>query len=96
MNGTRVGIRELKNNLSKYMRQVKRGETVLITEHGTPIARIISEGISLEARMSGLITAGVISWNEKKLPPRKPVTINRGPRLVSSLVSEERNVNYLS
>lgn len=91
-----VGIRELKNNLSKYMRLVKMGETVLITERGKAIGRIISEGVSLEARLHGLVAAGVLSWNGKNLPTRKPVAINRGQRLVSDLVSEDRNVNYLS
>ena len=55
-----------------------------------------NEGISLETRLRELITAGVIRWNGKKLPPKKPVAINRSPRLASKLVSKERNVNYLS
>jgi prevent-host-death family protein len=38
-----VGIRELRNNLSRYLDRVKAGETVTITEHGRPIARV--EGI---------------------------------------------------
>ena len=95
MHTASVGIRELKNNLSKYMRLVKMGETVLITERGKAIGRIISEGVSLEARLHGLAAAGVISWNGKKLPPRKPMIINRGPRLASDIVSENRDVSYL-
>jgi len=35
-----VGIRELKNNLSKYLHLVKSGETVIITEHEQVIAEI--------------------------------------------------------
>jgi len=38
-----VGIRELRNNLRRCLDRVKAGETVTITEHGRPIARI--EGI---------------------------------------------------
>lgn len=30
----RVGTRELKNKLSEYMRRVKAGETITVTEHG--------------------------------------------------------------
>ncbi len=95
MSDSSVGIRELKNNLSKYMRLVKRGETILITEHGRSIGRIIPEGVSLEARLQGLIAAGVIHWNKKKLTPRRPVAINRGVRLASDIVSEDRDVTYL-
>lgn len=43
-----VGIRELKARLSEYLRQVKAGETVIITEHGRPIGRIVPEPESLE------------------------------------------------
>lgn len=35
-----VGVRELKNRLSEYLRLVKRGEQVLVTEHGVVIAEL--------------------------------------------------------
>lgn len=35
-----VGIRELKNNLSRYLRRVQAGERVLITDRGTPVAEL--------------------------------------------------------
>ena len=41
MTQTTVGIRELKARLSVYMQQVKAGATVVITERGKPIARIV-------------------------------------------------------
>jgi prevent-host-death family protein len=36
-----AGIKELKNNLSRYLSQVKNGEDILITERGKAIARIL-------------------------------------------------------
>ena len=36
----RVAVTELKNQLSRYLRLVKQGETVEIVEHAVPIARI--------------------------------------------------------
>ena len=36
-----MGVRELKNGLSRALRQVQEGETVEVTDHGRPIARII-------------------------------------------------------
>lgn len=36
----RLGIRELKDGLSRALRQVQDGETVEVTDHGRPIARI--------------------------------------------------------
>lgn len=39
-----AGIKDTKNNLSRYLAQVKDGEEVLITDHGKVVARIIKEG----------------------------------------------------
>lgn len=36
-----VGIRELKTNLSKYLKRVKAGDELLISERGNTIAQII-------------------------------------------------------
>lgn len=36
----RVGIRELRQNLSVYLRRVEAGETLEVTEHGHPMARL--------------------------------------------------------
>ena len=35
-----VGVRDLKNQLSRYLQYVKDGEKVIITEHDTIIAQI--------------------------------------------------------
>jgi prevent-host-death family protein len=45
----RVGVRELRQNLSVYLDRVKSGETLEVTEHGHPVARL---GPNLPARMS--------------------------------------------
>ncbi|MCL2480108.1 MAG: type II toxin-antitoxin system prevent-host-death family antitoxin [Spirochaetaceae bacterium] len=35
-----VGVKELKNQLSKYLQYVKKGEKVIITEHNKIVAEI--------------------------------------------------------
>ena len=35
-----VGIRELKNRLSEYLREVRTGSTILITDRGTVVAEL--------------------------------------------------------
>ena len=37
----KANVAELKNRLSHYLAQVKRGETVLVMERSNPIARLI-------------------------------------------------------
>jgi prevent-host-death family protein len=41
MEETTAGLRERKHHLSAYLRKVKAGETVTITDRGTPIGRIV-------------------------------------------------------
>ncbi len=36
-----AGIAELKARLSEYLRHVRQGESVLIQDRGTPVARIV-------------------------------------------------------
>lgn len=93
---TKVGIRELKTNLSKHLRRVKAGGMLIITEYGKPIGRIIPETDSVEERMQAMVEAGLISWSGKKPEMREPVAVNRGPRMISELVEEDRDVDYFS
>jgi len=37
----RVGVRELRQNLSRYLDRVKTGEALVVTEHGREIARLV-------------------------------------------------------
>ena len=37
----RVGVRELRQNLSKYLERVKEGETLTVTERGKEVARLV-------------------------------------------------------
>jgi len=39
----RIGVRELRQHASRYLARVKRGETIEITERGTPIARLVPQ-----------------------------------------------------
>ena len=86
----RVGARELKNRLSEYLRKVKAGETITVTERGKIIGQIVPVRPSLDERMQTLVEAGVLEWNMQKLEPYQPKAINRGERQVSDLVIEDR------
>jgi prevent-host-death family protein len=39
-----VGVRELRQNLSKYLRRVKNGESLTVTERGREVARVVPLG----------------------------------------------------
>ena len=40
----RVGVRELRQNLSRYLVQVKAGESFAVTERGREVARLTPSG----------------------------------------------------
>ena len=87
---TQAGIRELKMRLSAYLRQVKAGGTVIITERGQPIGRIVPLGQPTETRLEALAGAGLIAWCGGKLRPSAPVARARGDRTVANLLLEGR------
>lgn len=85
-----VGTRELKNRLSEYLRRVKAGETVIITERGVPVGQIQPIQADLTSRLLKLAQAGVVEWNGQPMPSYQPRAVNKSGRLLSDLVAEDR------
>jgi antitoxin (DNA-binding transcriptional repressor) of toxin-antitoxin stability system len=71
-----VGVRELKNRLSEYLRLIKQGESVLVTEHGVVIAELRQPGLStVEERYPGLaslVRRGIASAVHENAPSAYP------------------------
>ena len=86
----RIGIRELKSTLSECIREVKAGRTLVVTEHGNPVARMIPETASLDERLDALRKAGNVTWSGRRLRRIKPVARVRGKRTVADLITENR------
>jgi prevent-host-death family protein len=87
---TLVSIRELKSRLSHYLRLTRKGESVVITDRGVPIGRIVPMGQDLGQRVAAMCEAGQAQWNGRKLPTRKPVAKVRGKGTVAQLVADDR------
>ena len=85
-----VGVRELKARLSEYLRQVKQGRTIVITERGKPVGRLVPVGQSLEEKLETMRQAGQIEWSGKKLGPMKPVAKVKDGFSVADLLIEDR------
>ena len=45
-----IGIRELKNNLSHYVRQVEAGKRISVTAHGRLVAELVPAGTRVATR----------------------------------------------
>jgi prevent-host-death family protein len=65
-----AAVSEIKARLSKYLTRVKAGEEVLITDRGTPIARLlpISRSRTMKDAMTSMEKRGLIRLGSGKLP----------------------------
>jgi prevent-host-death family protein len=82
-----VGVRELKNRLTYYLRRARKGEEVIVTERGRPIAILkslqqVDRAATLETRLARLAALGIVT-----LPTRKRFGRARPARIVGSSVS---------
>jgi antitoxin (DNA-binding transcriptional repressor) of toxin-antitoxin stability system len=74
-----AGIRELKNRLSEYLRQVRAGEIVLITDRGEVIAELGPPGLyPAELKRSPALAALV---RERVIGPGLPNAADAYPAL---------------
>jgi prevent-host-death family protein len=85
-----VGVRELKAHLSEYLREVKNGQIVVITEHGREVARLMPVGQPVEERLQALVAAGLGEWSGERLPPVPHRPRVKGARTVADLLIEDR------
>ena len=86
----RIGIRELKARLSECVRDVKSGATVIVTERGRPVARLVPEAGSLEERLDALRQTGAILWSGRRLGATTSDVHARGAGAVADIVIENR------
>lgn len=90
-----VGIRELKNNLSAYLKQVKAGATFTITDHGEPIGQLVPIQKTIEARLQELTAAGLLAWNGQPYQPSdsrlQPTLSPDAHQTAAVLLLEDRN-----
>ena len=80
---TATGIRELKDNLSRYIRRLEAGERIAVTVHGRVVAELVPPGHgarrSARSRWDELIAADILhppaeagdpfeNWPDIRLP----------------------------
>jgi prevent-host-death family protein len=79
-----TGVRELKNNLSRYVRRVEAGQRIAVTAHGRVVAELVPPGTKTRkgarSRWDELMAAGTLhpplgegdpfgDWPDIGLPP---------------------------
>jgi prevent-host-death family protein len=78
----RVGVRELRQNLSVYLRRIEAGETIEVTEHGHPMARLTPLPPQRMSVLDRLIAEGrAYPGKGGNLADWEPIDIGPGPTL---------------
>ena len=88
-----VGIKEVKNNLSRLLSKVKAGEEILITKRGKPIARIVKENNeekSIRAALEPLVQNGLITLPSRSILKDHISPVEVPGKHVSRIVIEDR------
>lgn len=91
-----VGIRELKNRLTYYLNAAKKGNNIVVTERGNPVAIMhnldrAEEAASVEERLAVLSREKLVSLPNKKVgfPPLKRVRV-KGMPVSETIIGERR------
>jgi len=93
-----VSVRDLKNKLSEYLRHVRHGESILVTDRGEVIAELMPPGQgqadpSVPVGLQSLIKRGFLAAGSaagKGLYPSLPRKRGQRRRIVAQLLDEER------
>ena len=83
-----VGVRDLKNNLSRYLGRVQDGEEVIVTDRGRPVARLAALDHDTD-RLVDLVAAGIVR-PAKRHDRRAPAHRVRPKGSVGDLVADQR------
>lgn len=87
----KAGIREVKKSLSHYIRKVKMGETITITERGVPVARLSPVHVKVPEGALKMLDEGLAFWQGSKQGQSKPIRKkNDKGRDLAEMVSEDR------
>jgi prevent-host-death family protein len=88
----RVGVRELRQNLSKWLRRVENGESFEVTDRGRPVAQLNPLPTAEDDVIARLVRQGriarVATRSLADLPP--PLPPRPGSRPLSEVLDELR------
>src|SRR5262245_19990474 len=89
-----VGVRELKTRLGAYLREVRRGRTIVVTDRGQPVAELRPIPLATSdagAEIDRLVVLGHLTrTSQAPLAPFRAVR-HKGRPLAEAVVEEREN-----
>lgn len=85
-----VKIADLKNRLTQYLREVRKGQEIVVCDRNRPIAKIVPLVLDEDADRAALVAEGLLRPGQGTLPrsfwtrPRAAVTLDEAVRAVTS------------
>jgi prevent-host-death family protein len=93
-----VGVRELRQNLSKYLSRVKEGETLTVTERGHEVARLVPSHpdvdpyyLELAQKYGATIPKGNLVETIDRLQAEGRLGSGASPSTVDAILAEGRD-----
>ena len=88
---TAVGVRELKNQLSRYLKLVRAGERLVVTERGRPVAAISPPAAGkTDRRIEAMVREGIARWGGGKPRGTHPPPRMKGPSVAAAVIEDRR------
>ena len=87
-----VGVRELRQNASALLERVATGETIEITNHGHPVARLVPVPVPTHGQRTReqLIEAGLLRPGRGSVLDVTPIRVPPGTPTMSELLAADR------
>lgn len=82
-----VGIRELNQQTGRVLRRVAAGESLVVTDHGRPVAMLVPLP---ESKLDQLVIAGQATVGESTLRPVAPVKLPRSTAEILAELNDDR------
>lgn len=86
-----IGVRQLRDHLSQYLRRVKTGERLIITERGESVAILSPPArTAADQRATAMVREGLAEWaGGKPRGSRRPARI-RGRTMADTIIEGRR------
>ena len=94
MQPTRVGIRDAKIHLSKFIKMVQNGSEIILTDRGRPVGKIVpiqAKELPLSSRIKKLEDMGILEALPQKNQKKLPFPISVPNDIAQTMLKEDRN-----